>query len=187
MILNSNEINAFATSGGHIFITQGLLNCTNSEDSLAAVIAHEIAHIQLQHSIKAIRTSRITQAILITGTSAAGIAAQNTGLNLKELTDIFDESVSEIVSTLVNSGYSREQEFEADALALALMASAGYQPSSLIDMLRVLEQNQPRSPGGFNKTHPAPAQRIANAEKNIQNYPVQDTRTFRRSRYSALR
>jgi predicted Zn-dependent protease len=186
MILDSNEINAFATSGGHVFVTRGLLNCADSEDSLAAVIAHEIAHIQLQHSIKAIRTSRITQALLVTGTSAAGIAAaQNT--SLAELTDIFDESVGEIVSTLINNGYSREQEFEADTLALSLMASAGYQPASLIDMLRVLEQNQPRSPGGFNKTHPAPAQRIGNAEKTVQRYPVQDTRAFRRSRYGALR
>jgi predicted Zn-dependent protease len=185
MILDSTEINAFATSGGHIFITRGLLSCADSEDTLAAVIAHEIAHIQLQHSIKAIKTSRITQAILVTGSSAAGIAAQNTGL--EELTDIFDESVGEIVSTLINNGYSQEQEFEADTLALSLMASAGYEPSSLIDMLRVLEQNQPKSSGGFNKTHPAPALRIANVEKNVQNYPVPDTRAFRRQRYNSLR
>jgi predicted Zn-dependent protease len=185
MILDSNEINAFATSGGHIFITRGLLNNVGSEDALAAVIGHEIAHIQLQHSIKAIRTSRITQAIMITGSSAAGIVAQNT--DLKELTDIFDESVEEIVSTLINNGYSQEQEFEADTLALSLMASAGYEPSSLIDMLRALEQNQPRSPGGFNKTHPSPALRIANAEKNVTNYSVPDTRPFRRQRYNSLR
>jgi predicted Zn-dependent protease len=186
MILDSGEINAFATSGGHIFITRGLLNCAGSEDALAAVIAHEIAHIQLQHSIKAIRTSRITQAIMVTGTSAAEIAAaQNT--SLKDLTDIFDESVGEIVGTLINNGYSQEQEFEADTLALFLMASAGYEPSSLIDMLRALEQNQPRSSGGFNKTHPAPAQRIANAEKSVKKYSVPDTRQFRRQRYNSLR
>ncbi|MDR2103089.1 MAG: M48 family metalloprotease [Treponema sp.] len=185
MILENAEINAFASSGGHIFITRGLLNCADSEDALAAVIAHEIAHIQLQHSIKAIKTSRITQAIMVTGTSAAGIAAQNT--DLAELTDIFDESVNEIISTLINNGYSREQEFEADALALSLMASAGYQPSSLIDMLRALEQNQPKSSGGFNKTHPAPAQRISNVEKNVNKYPVQDTRSFRRQRFTLSR
>ena len=71
-ILDSNEINAFATSGGHIFVTRGLINAAKSEDALAGVIAHEIAHIQLKHGIKAIKNSRITQAILVTGTSAAG-------------------------------------------------------------------------------------------------------------------
>jgi predicted Zn-dependent protease len=106
-------------------------------------------------------------------------------MGIKELADIFDESVNEIVSTLINNGYSREQEFEADARALSLMASAGYLPASLIDMLRALERNQPKSPGGFNKTHPAPAQRINNAGKNVKNYPVQDTRSFRRQRFTA--
>ena len=130
LILDSNEINAFATSGGHIFVTRGLIGCANSEDALAAVIAHEIAHIQLQHSIKAIKTSRITQAIMITGTSAANVAGQY--LDLKELTDVFDESVGNIVTTLVNNGYSQTQEFEADSLALSILASAGYTPSSLI-------------------------------------------------------
>ncbi|MDR2363180.1 MAG: M48 family metalloprotease [Spirochaetaceae bacterium] len=185
LILDSNEINAFATSGGHIFVTRGLIECTNSEDALAAVIAHEIAHIQLQHSIKAIKTSRITQAIMITGTSAANAAGQY--LDLKELTDVFDESVGNIVTTLVNNGYSQTQEFEADTLALALLASAGYTPSSLIEMLQSLEQNQPKHPGGFNKTHPAPAQRINNVRERVNNYRAPDTRQYRALRYRSVR
>jgi predicted Zn-dependent protease len=185
LILDSNEINAFATSGGHIFVTRGLIECTNSEDALAAVIAHEIAHIQLQHSIKAIKTSRITQAIMITGNSAANVAGQY--LDLKELTDVFDESVGNIVTTLVNNGYSQTQEFEADSLALSLLASAGYTPSSLIEMLQSLEQNQPKHPGGFNKTHPAPAQRINNVRETVNNYRAPDTRQYRALRYRSVR
>ena len=72
-VLDTDQINAFATSGGHILITRGLLACTDSEDSLAAVLAHEIAHIQLQHSIKAIKTSRTSDAVL---TTAAGVLAE---------------------------------------------------------------------------------------------------------------
>ena len=75
-ILDSPELNAFATSGGHIFVTLGLLECVTSEDALAAVIAHEIAHIQLQHSIKAIKTSRITHAINVTGSSAVNLVTE---------------------------------------------------------------------------------------------------------------
>jgi predicted Zn-dependent protease len=185
LILDSNEINAFATSGGHIFVTRGLIACTDSEDALAAVIAHEIAHIQLQHSIKAIKTSRITQAIMITGASGANVAGQY--LNVKELTDIFDESVGNIVSTLVNNGYSQTQEFDADNMALSLLASAGYTPTCLIDMLQSLEKNQSKAPGGFNKTHPAPAQRISNVRNTINNYVVPDTRSYRVLRYRSVR
>jgi predicted Zn-dependent protease len=181
-ILDSDEINAFATSGGHIFITRGLIACTDSEDSLAAVIAHEISHIQLKHGIKAIKTSRFTQALLVTGSSAAGVAAE--GLSLPELTDIFGKSVEEVVTTLVNNGYSQTQEFDADNNALALMAAAGYEPSALLSMLQVLEKNQKNRPGGFNKTHPTPARRITNAQLNIGKYQVPDTRSYRQTRYT---
>jgi predicted Zn-dependent protease len=183
-ILDSNEINAFATSGGHIFITRGLINAAKSEDALAGVIAHELAHIQLQHSIKAIKTSRITNALMITGTSAAGAA---TGYNVNELTDIFNESVGEIVTTMVNNGYSQTQEFDADNTAMSLMAAAGYSPSGLIDMLRELSKIQTGGSGGFGKTHPTPAQRIANAEKSVGRYSVADNRSYRLPRFNAVK
>jgi predicted Zn-dependent protease len=181
-ILDTNEINAFATSGGHIFLTRGLVNVAKSEDALAAVIAHEVAHIQLKHSIGAIKTSRITQAILVTGASAAGAV---TGMNVNELTDVFNESVGEITHTLVNNGYSQVQEFAADNNAISLLASAGYNSSGLIDMLKELRTVQGASSGGFNKTHPTPAQRITNAEKSIGRYRVADTSSYRQSRFQA--
>ena len=182
-ILDSNEINAFATSGGHIFVTRGLINTAKSEDALAGVIAHEIAHIQLQHSIKAIRTNRITQALMVTGVSAAGAA---TGMNVNELTDVFNESVGEIVTTLVNNGYSQAQEFDADNTAMSILASAGYSPSGLIDMLSELNSVQ-TSASGFSKTHPTPTQRITNAQKTIGNYHVTDTHSYRQARFASAR
>jgi predicted Zn-dependent protease len=183
-ILDSNEINAFATSGGHIFITRGLITSAASEDALAAVIAHEIAHIQLQHSIKAIKTSRITQALMVTGTSAAGAAM---GYDVKELTDIFSETVGDIVQTMVNNGYSRSQEFDADTTAMALLAGAGYNPSGLINILRELDRTQSSHPGGFNKTHPAPSRRLKNAERTLRKHSVNDTSSYRRERFNAAK
>ncbi|MCL2043565.1 MAG: M48 family metalloprotease [Treponema sp.] len=181
-ILDSDEINAFATSSGHIFITRGLIAGAGSEDALAAVIAHEVAHVQLQHSIKAIRTSRITQALMVTGTSAAGVA---TGYNVNELTSIFEETVNDIVSTLINNGYSQTQEFEADSAALALLAGAGYNPSGLINVLQELERTQSRRPGGFNRTHPTPASRLSNARSELGRHNVADTSASRRARFEA--
>jgi len=179
-LLDSQEINAFATSGGHIFITRGLVSSAKSEDALAGVIAHEIAHIQLQHSIRAIKTSRITQALMVTGVSVAGVV---TGYDVNEMTSIFNESVGDIMGTLVNSGYSQAQEFEADAKAMSLLAGAGYNPSGLIEMLKELEKTQKGS-SGFNKTHPSPETRRAAAEKVLLLQPrITDTSSYRKARF----
>ena len=179
-ILDSNEINAFTTSGGHIFLTRGLINIAKTEDALAGVIAHEIAHNQLRHSIKSIKTSRITQAFLITLTAGASVIMD---IGVDELVDILNESVGEIIQTMVNSGYSKEQEYEADIAAMHFMAAAGYQPSGLIDMLGELKTV--RTVGsGFNKTHPAPGQRIYYAQRALGRFDIADNRFARQERFS---
>jgi predicted Zn-dependent protease len=61
LILDSPEINAFATPGGHIFITRALIQAVESEDALAAVIAHEMAHIHLKHGIAAVNNIKLTR------------------------------------------------------------------------------------------------------------------------------
>jgi predicted Zn-dependent protease len=180
-ILDSDEINAFATSGGHIFITRGLLNCAKTEDALAAIIAHEIAHIQLHHSIEAIKSSRVVNAITEASSSVAGLA-------LSQLAEVLDEAAEEIVTAL-QEGYSQKQEFAADIRALELLAGAGYEPSSLLTMLLALEQNQPQHPGGFNQTHPAPEDRVANVQRPLRQYrdKVRDTRSFRENRFTTVK
>ena len=179
-ILDTDEINAFAPPGGHIFVTRGLIRAAQNEDALAAVIAHEIAHIQLQHSLKAIKSSRVTQAILVTGTSAVGAAA---GMDVNELTSAFDETIGSIIQTMVTSGYSQSQEFEADNTAMELLAGAGYRPSGLLEMLNVLSTIQVAN-SGFGKTHPSPAQRITNAQKSVGKYNVPDTSSSRQTRFN---
>ena len=182
-ILDSDEINAFATPGGHILITRGLINCATSEDTLAAVIAHEVSHIQLEHGLKAIKSSRATQAAMDTLNSAAGAV---TGVQLEQITQSFGVSVNEIVNTMVTNGYSQKQEYDADSMAMALLSLAGYRPSSLIDMLRVLEKEQPGRGGGFNKTHPTPARRITNANKTVGKYSDTNTSSYRTERFASV-
>jgi predicted Zn-dependent protease len=182
-ILDSKEINAFATSGGHIYLTRGLISAATTEDALAGVIAHELAHIQLQHSIKAIRTSRISHAIMVTGAAVAGVVS---GYDMDEMTSIFDESVGEIFGTLVNNGYSQLQEYDADNKALSLLAGAGYNPSGLIDMLKELEKLEKVSTGGLNKTHPSADKRRASAERSMFFVSrVTDTSSHRKARFTA--
>ncbi|WP_461255955.1 M48 family metalloprotease [Treponema sp. R80B11-R83G3] len=178
-ILDSDEINAFATPGGHIYVTYALVKAGKTEDALAGVISHEVAHIQLKHSINAIRNSRRTQASLVTTTAIAGVAG---GTDVKQLTDALEESFMELVRTLVSNGYSQSQEFDADNTALSLMAGAGYSPSGLTDMLMSLG-SVIRSDSGFGKTHPSPAERIANVQKSIGKYKVANTSSSRQKRF----
>ena len=183
-ILDSDEINAFATPGGHIFLTRGLIDCATSEDTLAAVIAHEIAHIQLGHGLRAIRNDRFTQVILGGVNSlVSGVAG---AFNNAELATTLNESVNDIIGTMVTNGYSQTQEFAADSKAMSLLAWAGYSPSSVIEILRMLEQTQPGKPGGFNSTHPTPRQRISNIQRHAASFRVSDTRSYREDRFASI-
>ena len=179
-IIDTDEINAFATSGGHILVSRGLLNCVTSEDALAAVLAHEIAHIQLEHSLKAIKTSRITDAI--TKTTFATMSVLSEG-EFQEFTDVFGDAVDEIVAEMVDSGYSKSQEYEADETALEIMAATGYNPLAMNDMLNVLKQNQ-KSKSGFSVTHPSPEDRLKNLQDQYEHYDIKDTSEYRIKRFN---
>ncbi len=177
-LLNSKEVNAFSTSGGHILVTRGLVDCAKTEDALAAVLAHEIGHIQLKHSLKAIKTSRYTDALKQTANAAATAAGK------EALASTLDGMVGDVVTQMVNNGYSQTQEFEADDMALSLMASAGYSPIAMKEMLTIMKSHQGSSKTGFYKTHPSPEKRITNVEKSIKSYKVVDTRSYRKTRYT---
>lgn len=161
LILDSEEINALAAPGGLIFITRGMLRCCPHEDAVAAVLAHEIGHVQSKHGLQAVQKARITSALTtigIEGTKTFG------GEELAELTETFEDSISDITATLVNNGYSRGFERQADKAALTILNRVGYDPNGLVDMLRVMSKRL--KPGGldFAKTHPSPASRIADIQ-----------------------
>ena len=179
-VLDSDEINAMATPGGHILITRGLLKCTSNEEELASVIAHEIAHIQKQHSISAIKTSRFKDLSL----NVASLAINESDNDeVKQMMSVFGDSVDDVVSSLVLNGFSQEQEFEADSYALELLNNAGYNPHSIVNMLKTLEQNQANHKRGFVKTHPEPKKRIKKIEKELNSYSKSKTQEERISRF----
>jgi predicted Zn-dependent protease len=184
LILNSTLINAFATSGGHIFITRGLIAYANSEDILAAVIAHEIAHIQLKHSVTAMQDTRLVQDLRNLGNESARRAAQIQGTDPRRIA--FEESLKKAVDIMLDAGYSHEQEYQADAFAITLLTRAGYQPSSLVDMLQILQDRRGSNAGGVYSTHPSPQSRIENANQILQSTRgPPDNRAERRNRFQA--
>jgi predicted Zn-dependent protease len=164
LIQDSDEINALAVPGGLIFITRGMLRCCQHEDAVAAVLAHEIGHVQAKHGLQAVKKSRITSALTTIGIEGAKSFG---GEELAELTETFENSISDITATLVNNGYSRGFERKADKAALTILKRVGYDPNGLVDMLSVMSKKL--KPGGldFAKTHPSPARRIADIQKII--------------------
>ena len=178
MILDSREINAFSTPGGHIFITKALIDIVPSEDALAGIIAHEMAHVMLKHGIKMINDMKLTTEADIMAQQAAAFAG-NSGI--KALS--FRDSVNDLFTSIVKSGYSQPQEFEADNLAVKLLASAGYSPGGLLEMLNALKTVQGGQSNSIFATHPPTSERIANVQKQVSGYKVPDNSAARRERF----
>jgi beta-barrel assembly-enhancing protease len=156
-LLDSEEINAFAAPSGMIFVTKGMLRLCDSEDALAAVLAHEIAHVQNRHGIKSIEKSRVTS--LLTTVATEG-AKQYGNKDTAKLTTIFQDSISDIVGTMVTSGYSKTTEFEADKDAIEILTRTGYRSDKIVVMLENMKKGLKEHSGGFGATHPSPDERI---------------------------
>lgn len=162
LVLDSNDINAFATPSGLIFVTRGLLRCCKNEDALAAVLAHEIGHIQLRHGMEAIEKARVTEAL----TTLAMEGAKTLGSReVAALTETFGGTISDITGTLINKGYARSSEYAADQAAVALLRRVGYNPNGLVEMLTLMKKNLKAGGLDFAKTHPAPDDRIKEIQK----------------------
>lgn len=181
LILDSEEINAFAAPSGFIFVTRGMLRCTTGEPTLAAVLAHEIAHVQHKHGLQAIKKSRVTTALTSVALTSAELAGPG---EIAELTRVFDDSIMDITSTLTNSGYSREFEREADRAAARILERVGYDPAALVELLEVMDARL--EPGGadFAKTHPDPRDRINDIRKALgDDTRLAETSPAREQRY----
>jgi predicted Zn-dependent protease len=176
LVLDSNDINAFATPGGHIFITRGLIRCCRTEDELAAVLAHEIGHIQMRHGINAIQRARMAEALTVLAREGVKTYGDE---ELIKLSNSFGDVVSDITSTMINNGYSRAYEYQADAAAVTILRRAGYQPGALVNMLQLMGRQI--KPGGsdFAKTHPSPQTRIAELGINAQTAQIPNVRKDR--------
>ena len=157
LLLDSDEINAFACPGGLILVTRGLVQCCETEDALAAVLAHEIGHVASRHGLRAIRSSRLTGALTILAAEGARTFGSE---DVARLTEDLEGSITDITQTLVRNGYSRDLEREADRAALAILTDTGYSPRGLQAMLTLMQTRWSPSGPGFMSTHPAPADRL---------------------------
>jgi predicted Zn-dependent protease len=155
-VLKSDEVNAFAAPGGFIFVTTGLLKLVHTEDELACVLAHEVAHVAKKHGLKTIKTSRLTSAFATLGTEAAKTYSPG---QVAQLTDAFKGTVDDVVNNLVVNGYSRDKEYEADKFGAQYARAANYDPNALKTFLKRMD-DEGAAAGGMFKTHPKASKRI---------------------------
>ncbi|HEY9593775.1 MAG TPA: M48 family metalloprotease [Spirochaetia bacterium] len=157
LVMDTDEINAFGAPSGYILVSRGLLRCATTEDEVAAILAHEIGHVSLKHGLSAISQGRWTQAALEIGKFAA---QSSDSAVLRDLTASFGDVISDIVKTMVTSGYSQELEKQADLEAIRILHDVGYEPAALVRVLKRMETRVAPGGKGFGKTHPDPEVRI---------------------------
>ncbi len=151
-VLDAPQLNAFATPGGHIFVTRGLVARMKSEAELAGVLAHEIAHVLRKHHLTAMqKTARLELANTVVGTFAP--RDDRSGRHEKLLaagTELFAR------------GLDKDDELEADRLGVVIAARGGYDAYGLPAVLQTLQAMNPEDSGLalMFKTHPAPAERL---------------------------
>jgi len=162
-VLNTDVLNSFACPGGTIFITKGLLTTCASEDELAAVLAHECAHVANKDGINSISKARWTEVFTAMGAEAArqyGGAASN-------LLTLFEGSIDDVFKTMVVNGYSRTAEYAADAGAVTTLTRAGYDPEALAAMLEKLLARNKGTDSGIFKSHPPTNERLAKVKAEV--------------------
>lgn len=168
-VVDTPDPNAFALPGGHVYVTRGLLALVNSEDELAGVMGHEIAHVTHRHSSKRIGAAVATSPITI----ATGIAGFATSIVSPSLGNAVAGSGQLLTKGLVLAPYSRSQETEADEVGQTLAARAGYDPGGLPRFLHTLDREVDRLTGGesgpgFLSDHPMTPDRVAKTEERAK-------------------
>ncbi len=156
-VLEAPQLNAFATPGGHIFITRGLLERMRNEAELAGVLAHEIGHVLKKHHLQAMQKS-------------AQLELANTAISTFSRRDSNTDKREKLLSAgseLFARGLDKSDELEADRLGVVIAARAGYDAYGLPAVLQTLQAMNPADSGLalMFKTHPAPAERLDALEK----------------------
>lgn len=159
-VLDSDVVNAFALPGGPVFITKGLLGRMGNEAQLAAVLGHEVGHVASRHGARQM-SQQMGVGVLVKVLSGASGAA-----SAQEV-----EQVTGGIYGLVQKGYGRSHEYEADKLGVTYSYRAGYNPIGVVQMLEVLQSLQEHEPSRveeFFQTHPLTSKRIDQAKQEIE-------------------
>jgi len=175
-ILDTPKVNAFALPGGYLYITRGLLALASDSSEIAAVIAHEMAHVSANHAI--LRQERMS----------------STQLGEDVVHEVLGDSVPARVALAANqlklSDFSREQELQADAIGIRMVGRAGYDPFAAARFLEVMQAYQAYKAGQaenddftFLSSHPTTPQRVQLAQRHARFFGAPGVGERERARY----
>ena len=153
-VIDSDQVNAYAAPGGYIFITRAALALMEDEAELAAVLAHEIAHVDRRHIVEALGIRAPESSPMAGLTRFFGGATEVAQV-------FFSQAVDQVLTVLFEEGLRREDEFQADRDGLLLASRAGYDPDGLGRFLtRLSEMESSRTIDEMAHTHPATGERL---------------------------
>ncbi|MBS83463.1 MAG: hypothetical protein CMD65_04935 [Gammaproteobacteria bacterium] len=176
-LIDNPTFNAFATPGGYVYFYRGILAYFNSEAELAGVIGHEIAHITARHAVRGMSTAQVTNILIgLVASRVPGSQLTNNAFNL--------------MNQIINRGYSRKYELEADKIAEEYLLRSGYDPSAMSSFLKTMKnvddlevriaKEEGRQPNigyhGIFSTHPATEKRIEALESKSKNKQKSDNK-----------
>lgn len=141
IIDDAETLNAFATPGGYIYVYTGLIKYLESEDHLAGVMGHEIAHADLRHSTRQLTKMYGVQTLVEVALGKSGI-------------------VKDVAAALINLKFSRTHESESDAASVRYMCPTSYNAAGAAGFFEKIEAEGSATPPQFLSTHPNPANRV---------------------------
>jgi len=158
VVLDTDGVNAFASPGGIVHVTRGLLGLVKNEAELAGVLGHEITHVTAKHTVHAIQKNK---AITLTAQEVSGSAALSDS--------VISKLAGAAYKSIISNAFDRDDEVEADRVGVGLANKAGYAPHGLSDVLKRLQdrnKNQDQ-PNGLFASHPLIKDRLDNIGSTI--------------------
>jgi predicted Zn-dependent protease len=182
-IVDQEVPNAFALPDGHIYVSRGLLELANSEDELAAVLAHEVVHVAARHHAR--------QQTRATGVGLLALPGMLAGAMLGGPVGELVQAPLLVLGAGVVASYGRDQEREADHVGQRLVAEAGYDPAALAGYLTTLERWSAARDGrthepGFFDSHPSTPERVEQARAHAESLERAPLRGVARDREAFL-
>ncbi len=161
-VIDSNEVNAFALPGGHLYINRGVLETADNEAELAGVIAHETGHVAARHGVEQASKANLINYGSIPLIFLGGIG----GFAIRQ--------AAGLAVPLTFLKFSRGAEEEADRLGAQYMWAAGYDPHAMVTFFEKLEAKEKKKPGTIAKafsTHPMTSDRIKEVGNLVARFP----------------
>ncbi len=160
-VIDSDDLNAFSLPGGFVYIYRGLLEKLDNEAELAFVLGHETGHVVGRHAIKNLQIAYGANILL--------------SLAFKESSPTpLETEVIKLVYAMAMNGYSRKEEFEADAMGAYYVGKAGWNPVASIEVIKKLDKLMKFKPSGVSELfmdHPTNRKRIENLNSWISTFP----------------